>query len=148
MSDTNKIQVHVDGGSRDNPGPAALGVVFAKPLEKQYSKYLGKATNNEAEYQSVIFALEKLKSLIGKEKAKDTEVEIFMDSQLAVKQLSHEYKIESEKIIPLFVRVHNLRMDYKKVTFRHVKRENNKEADKLVNAELDKQSPNDSLFNL
>ena len=143
-----KIQIHTDGGSRDNPGPAALGVVFGAPISKDYSQYLGKKTNNEAEYEAVIFALKKLKALAGKEKIKELELEIFMDSQLAVKQLNYEYKIESSNIVPLFVKIHNLRLDYKKVSFTHVPRERNKDADKLVNMELDKRVGADSLFNL
>lgn len=143
-----KIIIHTDGGARGNPGPAALGVVFAPPISKNYSKYLGKATNNEAEYQGAIFALEKLKALVGKGKTKEAEVEIFMDSELAVKQLSYEYKINSPNIVPLFIKVHNLRLEFKSVHFTHVRREDNKDADKMVNIELDKHTHTDSLFNL
>src|SRR3989338_11453473 len=144
-----KIQIHTDGGARDNPGPSALGLVFGPPISKGYSQYLGKKTNNEAEYEAVIFALKKLKALVGKEKTKVLEVEIFMDSQLAVRQLSYEYKIESPNIVPLFVKIHNLRLEYKKVNFTHVPREKNKDADKLVNMELDRHTyVEDNLFNL
>ena len=143
-----KIQIHTDGGARDNPGPAALGVVFGPPINKDYSQYLGKKTNNEAEYEAVIFALKKLKALVGKEKVSELEIEIFMDSELAVKQLSYKYKIESPNIVPLFVKIHNLRLGYKGVSFKHVTRDKNKDADKLVNMELDKHSGGDSLFNL
>ena len=62
--------------------------------------------------------------------------------------LHYEYKIESSNIVPLFVKIHNLRLDYKKVSFTHVPRERNKDADKLVNMELDKRVGADSLFNL
>ena len=144
-----KIDIHTDGGARDNPGPAALGVVIGPPISKNYSNYLGKKTNNEAEYEAVIFALKKLKALVGKNKTKDLEVEVFMDSQLAVKQLSYEYKIESPNIVPLFVKIHNLRLAYKEVSFTYVPREENKDADKLVNMELDKHTHSEnSLFNL
>lgn len=144
----NKIEVHVDGGSRGNPGPAAAGIVLGPPLNKHFSKYLGKATNNEAEYTSVIEALKKIKATLGKEKIKDLHVEVYMDSQLAVRQLSYEYKIQSSNIIPLFIKIHNLRVDFGKVTFKHVPREKNKDADKMVNIELDKQGGMDNLFNL
>ena len=144
----NKIQVHVDGGSRGNPGPAAIGVAIGPPINKGYSKYLGKATNNEAEYQAAIFALEKIRSLVGRTKVKNLAVEIFMDSQLAVKQLSGEWKIEGATIVPLFVKAWNVRLDFGEVFFKHVPREENKEADKLVNRELDKHTFTDSLFNL
>ncbi|OGZ61784.1 MAG: hypothetical protein A2932_01580 [Candidatus Spechtbacteria bacterium RIFCSPLOWO2_01_FULL_46_10] len=142
------IKIHTDGGARGNPGPAALGVVIEAPFSKSYSKYLGKKTNNEAEYEAVIFALSKLKALIGREKTKHADVEIFMDSELAVKQLSYMYKIESPNIVPLFVKIHNLRLDFKNVRFTHVKREQNKEADKMVNLELDKYTHTDTLFDL
>ena len=144
----NKIRVHVDGGSRGNPGPAAIGVAIGPPINKGYSKYLGKATNNEAEYQAAIFALEKIRSLVGRTKVKNLAVEIFMDSQLAVKQLSGEWKIEGATIVPLFVKAWNVRLDFGEVFFKHVPREENKEADKLVNRELDKHTFTDSLFNL
>lgn len=143
-----KINIHTDGGARGNPGPAALGVVYGAPINKQYSDYLGKKTNNEAEYEAVIFALKKLKALLGKGKTKDLEVEIFMDSELAVKQLNYQYKIESQNIIPLFVKIHNLRLDYGNVHFTHVPRAKNKDADKLVNIELDKHGGGGGLFNL
>lgn len=144
-----KIKIHTDGGARNNPGPAALGVVIGPPINKNYSSYLGKKTNNEAEYEAVIFALKKLKALVGKDKTKDLEVEVFMDSQLAVRQLSYEYKIESSNIVPLFVKIHNLRLAYKRIDFIHIPREKNKDADKLVNMELDKHTYiKDSLFNL
>src|SRR3989338_1753260 len=142
----NKIQVHVDGGSRGNPGPAAIGVAIGPPINKGYSKYLGKATNNEAEYQAAIFALEKIRSLVGRTKVKNLAVEIFMDSQLAVKQLSGEWKIEGATIVPLFVKAWNVRLDFGEVFFKHAPREENKEADKLVNRELDKHTFTDSLF--
>ena len=83
------IKIHTDGGARGNPGPAALGVVIGAPFNKNYSQYLGKKTNNEAEYEGVVFALGKLKALVGKNKTKEAEVEIFMDSELAVKQLNY-----------------------------------------------------------
>lgn len=142
-----KLELYTDGGARGNPGPAAIGVVIGAPLNKNYSKYLGKKTNNEAEYEAVVFALQKTKSLLGKDKIKDLEVRVFMDSELAVKQLSYEYKIESPNIIPLFIKVHNLRLNFKKVNFTHVPREKNKDADKLVNIELDKHTHSGSLFN-
>ena len=140
------IEIHTDGGARGNPGPAALGVVIAAPFNKNYSQYLGKKTNNEAEYEGVVFALSKLKALVGKEKTKKAEVEVYMDSQLAVRQLNYEYKIQSPNIIPLFIKIHNLRLDFGNVHFTHVPREQNKDADALVNQELDRQTGKGSLF--
>lgn len=138
----NKIIVYTDGGSRGNPGPAALGVMIADEhgkTVKTYGKTLGKKTNNEAEYAAVIFALEKVKALFGKDKIKNMAVEVRLDSELAVKQLSHQYKMEEERLQPLFMKVWNLTIDYGGVNFVHIPREKNWEADRLVNEALDKE---------
>ncbi|MEX2008334.1 MAG: ribonuclease HI family protein [Candidatus Spechtbacterales bacterium] len=140
------IEIYTDGGARGNPGPAAAGVVIGAPYNKSYSQYLGETTNNIAEYQAVILALEKLRALVGKGKTKSTDVTVFMDSQLAVQQLSGRYKVNSENIIPLFIKIHNLRVDYRSVAFQHVPRAQNKGADKMVNQELDKHEGSGSLF--
>ncbi|MBI2123894.1 MAG: ribonuclease HI family protein [Candidatus Wildermuthbacteria bacterium] len=105
-----KFIVHTDGGSRSNPGPAAIGVVIANEKGqklKEFGEYLGMATNNEAEYTAAIFALKKIKSLWGKENAKKSEVDMFADSELLVKQMRGEYKIENAKIQPLFLELWN-----------------------------------------
>ncbi|PIR43948.1 hypothetical protein COV23_02510 [Candidatus Wolfebacteria bacterium CG10_big_fil_rev_8_21_14_0_10_31_9] len=133
-----KIIIYTDGGSRNNPGPAALGVYFID-FNKEYSEFLGTATNNEAEYQGVVFALKKAKQLIGKENAKKTEIEIKADSELIVKQLNGEYKLKEEKLIAPFIEIWNLKQEYKKVSFTHIPREQNKKADLMVNKELDNQ---------
>lgn len=140
MENNEKIITYTDGGSRGNPGPAALGTVICDSdgkIIKEYGQVLGRKTNNEAEYEAVIFALKKIKQLLGKEKARKMLVEMRMDSEFVTKQLNGEYKIEEERMIPLFVAVWNLRMDFAKVTFNHVRREQNKEADRLVNEALD-----------
>jgi ribonuclease HI len=135
-----KIIVYVDGGSRGNPGPAAIGVLFCNEKEicfKKFSEYLGKMTNNEAEYKAAIFALKKFKSLFGKKLAKETEIEIRSDSELLVNQMSGKYKILEKTLQPLFLELWNLRLDFKKVKFKLIPRKKNKEADKLVNQTLD-----------
>ena len=135
-----KFIVYTDGGSRGNPGPGALGVVVKDEKEKvlkQYGQTLGEVTNNQAEYQAVVFALKKLKSLIGKEEAQKATVEIRSDSELLIKQLRGEYKILDEKIQPLFLTVWNLRIDYHKVILTLILREENGLADSLVNESLD-----------
>jgi len=138
-----KISIYTDGGSRGNPGKAAIGVVFVNEknqIIKKYSDYLGdNFTNNEAEYKAVIFALKKFKALFSKELAKNTEVTIFSDSELLVKQLNGEYKVLDEKIQLLFLEVWNLKFDFKSVKFKLIKREKNKEADRLVNEALDQE---------
>lgn len=131
-----KLITYTDGGSRNNPGPAACGVVILDEKgETIYtgSKFLGTATNNEAEYGALIAALTKAKELGGK------EVACHLDSELVVKQLNREYKVKDEKMKELYARVIKLTLDFDKVAFIHVRREKNKLADKLVNAELDKQ---------
>ncbi len=136
-----KIIIYTDGASRGNPGKAAMGVVFCnekREVIKKYSEYLSdKATNNEAEYNAVIFALKKFKLLFGKQLAKNTDVEIRSDSELLVKQLNGEYKILNDKIQPLFLEIWNLRFDFKSIKFKSLGRDKNKEADRLANEALD-----------
>ncbi len=131
-----KIILYTDGGSRGNPGPSALGV-YIETLDKRYGEFLGTKTNNEAEYAAIVSALKKVKSLLGKERAKKTGVEVRMDSELACRQLKHEYKIENEKLQPLFLSVWNLMLDFGKVEFVHVPRERNQEADAEANKAMD-----------
>jgi ribonuclease HI len=145
-----KIIIYTDGGSRGNPGPAAIGIIFCnekgQPIKK-YSEYLGdNFTNNETEYQAVIFALKKFKALFGKKLAKNTDVQVRSDSELLVRQLNGKYKILDSKIQPLFLEVWNLKFDFKDVKFRLVSREKNKEADKLVNEALDRETSNQKLL--
>ncbi len=135
-----KLIIYTDGGSRGNPGPAALGVYITDGKGnkiKEYGEKLGIKTNNEAEYQAVIFALKKVKQIFGKEKTKKMEINFRMDSEFVMKQLNGFYRIEEERMFPLFIAVWNLKMDFAKVTFSHVPREKNKEADRLVNKALD-----------
>lgn len=144
-----KIIIYTDGGSRGNPGPAAIGVVFCNEkgeVIKKYSKFLGRKTNNEAEYQAVIFALSKFKQLFGKKLAKNSEVEIRTDSEFLFSQLKGKYKILDEKIQPLFLKVWNLKLDFRKVRFRLIPRTKNKIADALVNEILDKEKRTQKLL--
>ncbi len=131
----NKIVFYSDGGSRGNPGEAALGVYFPV-LEKEFSEYLNIATNNEAEYKAIIYGLKKAKRFAG-EDHKKTAVEIRADSELAVRQLNGEYKMKDEKLIPLFIEIWNLKTEFKNVLFVHIPREENVRADTMVNRELD-----------
>jgi len=144
-----KIIIYADGGARNNPGPAAIGIVIKETRdkgqgEKEYSKFLGQATNNEAEYQAVIFALKKVKQLIGKGKSKGAEIEIKSDSELLINQLNGRYKIKEKNLVPFFIEIWNLKQDFGEVKFVQVPREENKRADLLVNKELDAQ--NNTLF--
>ena len=130
-----KIKIYTDGGARGNPGPAGIGVVVYDVNDNiidTKSEYIGEATNNQAEYRAVIAAME----LISKYEV--DEIDFFLDSELVVKQLNREYKVKNKGLAPLFVKVYNNILKYKKVTFTHVRREFNKEADKLANIAMDK----------
>ena len=124
-----KLTIFTDGGARGNPGPAGIGVVIKENGRtiKEYGKYIGETTNNQAEYRALISALETAKEM-GAE-----EVNIFMDSELIVKQVKGEYKVKHPGLAPLFLKLHNLRMGFKKFSVAHIRRERNTEADALVN---------------
>ena len=129
-----KLISYTDGGSRNNPGPAACGLVLQDELGNvvhQAGQYIGTATNNEAEYQALLLALEKAKELGA------GEVRCHLDSELVVKQLNRQYKVKDEKMKALFARVNQACLAFDKVEFVHVRREQNKLADKLVNEALD-----------
>lgn len=127
-----KAIIHTDGGARGNPGPAGIGaVVKIGDQQWEFKKYIGKTTNNQAEYQALI---------LGLEKAKDhgaVEVDCFLDSELVVKQMKREYKVKDKDLAIQFVKVWNLMAEFKKVTFHHIYREKNKLADQLVNEAID-----------
>ena len=102
MGATQKIIIYTDGGSRGNPGEAAFGFVIrdgAGHIIKKHGERLGVKTNNEAEYSAVIFALKKAKALFGKEKTKNTNVEVRMDSEFVCKQLNGEKNKEAERMV-------------------------------------------------
>lgn len=132
-----KLIIYSDGGARGNPGPAGIGAVIydeEKNIVHEISEYLGETTNNQAEYRAVIAAIEKLKEF------EVDELNFFLDSELVVKQLNGQYKVKNEGLAPLFVKIHNARQSFKKVTFSHVRREFNKEADALANKAMDRKS--------
>ncbi|MBI5732350.1 ribonuclease HI family protein [Candidatus Jorgensenbacteria bacterium] len=142
MEKDEKLIIYTDGGSRGNPGPAAIGVVVGDPSinserVKYYSEQIGKTTNNIAEYRAVIFALKKTKSLLGGDRAGETDVEIRSDSELLVSQLNGKYKVKDADLQPLFIEVWNLKQDFKSAKFNLIPREENKMADDLVNRALD-----------
>ncbi len=145
-----KIIIYTDGGSRGNPGLSAIGFVFCNEKGtqlKKYSEFLGdNLTNNEAEYQAVIFALKKFKALFGNQLAKNSEIQVRSDSELLVKQLKGDYKILDEKLQPLFLQVWNLKFDFKAIKFKLISREKNKEADRLVNEALNSQKRSQKLI--
>ena len=130
-----KLIINTDGGARGNPGPAAIGVVIWNGEAKIFAKgeYIGLATNNVAEYKALLLALSDASKLGGQ------ELEIRMDSELIVKQMTGQYKIKEPTLQILAAEALKLVKQYKNVTFRHVPREPNKDADRLVNQALDKE---------
>lgn len=129
------LDVYTDGGSRGNPGPSAIGVVIGN---KTYSQFIGKTTNNVAEYSAVIFALQKTKHLLGKKRLQNTQVKVHMDSQLVASQLQGKYRILKSELQPLFIEIWNLKFNFPHIEFEYIPREQNKKADHLVNEALDK----------
>ena len=131
------VRVFTDGGARGNPGPAGIGVVIQDASGKQleaFGEYLGETTNNQAEYRAMVAALTRAKAMGA------TEVAAFADSALLVKQLHREYRVKNAGLAPLFVQVWNLAQSFASCTFRHVRREQNKGADAMVNAAIDARS--------
>lgn len=139
-----KLILYTDGGSRGNPGPAGVGVFITDEKGNKmngFSKAIGTRTNNEAEYEAVILALQKVKHLYGKDKVKNFEIEFRLDSQLIARQLGGKYKMEAEHLWPLFMKIWNLRVELglsgEKMKFVEIPREKNKEADALANEAMD-----------
>ena len=129
-----RVVIHTDGGSRGNPGPAAAAFVLddaAGHRLRARAFFLGKATNNVAEYTAVVRALESARELGA------TDVAISSDSELLVRQLSGQYKVKSDLIRPLFEQVNALRAQFSRCQIRHITRDKNKDADRLVNQALD-----------
>lgn len=137
-----KIEIFTDGGSRGNPGLAGIGAVLNLDGKiKKYSEFIGEnKTNNEAEYQALIFALKKVKQLVGKQGSKLASLECYADSELMVRQLNHQYKLSNENIQKMFIEIWNLMLSFKEVKFFHIPREKNKEADLLANKAMDEVS--------
>ena len=124
------------------PGPAATGIVVynsdnQKILES--SSYLGRATNNQAEYQALILGLGQIQKMVSdKVLLTETNVTAYLDSELVVKQLKGEYRVKNKGLQPLVEKALKLTLDFNQVNFFHIPRHNNKEADRLVNQELNK----------
>ncbi len=128
-----KIIAHIDGASRGNPGPAAAGFILTDPVGSQSQAkafFIGRATNNVAEYTALVKALEAAKR-IGAE-----QLTVFSDSELLVRQINGRYKVKSEQIRPLFRQAVDLLGEFENWKVRHITREKNKEADELVNQAL------------
>lgn len=132
-----KVVIHTDGGAKGNPGPAAIGVVIDIGGDiKEYHQAIGRTTNNVAEYRAVLFALQKLKQLLGKDDARKAHIKLKTDSELVTKQINGKYKVKNEQLKALFIDLWNLLQDFDNITISSIPREQNDAADKLVNKAL------------
>lgn len=125
--------MYADGGAKNNPGPAAFGVVFKDENDNelfQHSESIGETTNNIAEYRALLYALRNAK------RYHPEKVKIFLDSKLVVRQMQGKYKIENEDMQKLFLQCWNKKLEFDQIEFTHIPREKNNEADELVKKEL------------
>ena len=130
-------RVNIDGGSRGNPGPAAYGVVIRNPrgeVVARLKKYIGRTTNNVAEYYGLIAALDYAQS------NNVRALHIESDSELLVKQMRGQYKVKSADLQPLFERAKKMSHSFASFRINHVYREQNREADALANEAMDEVS--------
>lgn len=144
-----KIFINTDGGSRGNPGPAAVGIVFADESDKvlyTYKEFIGSdKTNNEAEYEALIRAFDILSKSkwLQEHDGQGGEIMCRLDSKLVVEQVLGNYKVKQDHLKVLISKVHDFSDRHQvKVSFIHVPREKNKLADKLVNEALDERKQN------
>ena len=129
-----KVTVHVDGGSRGNPGPAAGAAVITGPggeVLDEAMEVLGTQTNNVAEYRGLLLGLRRAQELGA------TEVDVVNDSELVAKQVNGAYKVKHEAMKPLFLEALDLLRGFERWSMRSVPREQNADADALVNQALD-----------
>jgi len=138
---TIQATLHTDGGSRGNPGPAGIGYVLKIEGGETHERgaYIGETTNNQAEY----LALQRGLELAGEKKV--NSITCYLDSELVVKQLRGEYRVRHQDLLPVYTAVKKVAATFNRISFNHVRREKNAQADALVNTALDKQlkkSPN------
>jgi ribonuclease HI len=131
------LRLYTDGAARGNPGPAGLGLVIEDEDGTRLwggCRYIGTATNNKAEYLALIDGLRKAAEW------KPERLEVFMDSELVVKQMAGQYKVKSPDLAPLHRQALTLLRDFPRATLRHVPRERNKGADALANKAIDEKA--------
>lgn len=124
----------IDGGARGNPGPGGYGVVLEDGNGKvlaELSRYLGRCTNNVAEYSGLLAALEKALEL------RAANLRVFSDSELLVRQMTGQYKVKSPDLRPLYEEARRLSRKFANFRIEHVRREQNRAADKLANRAMD-----------
>jgi ribonuclease HI len=133
MSDAHLLTIHTDGAARGNPGPAAYAYVITREGQAAVEEHgtLGETTNNIAEYTALVRALERAQALGGR------RVLVLSDSELMVKQMRGDYKVKHDGLRALFEQAQRLAASFDSVSYRHVRREQNKRADELCNQALD-----------
>ena len=137
MSRSERVVVHVDGGARGNPGPAAAAAVATVPggdVVGERRLYIGEATNNVAEYRAVLLGLELARDLGA------SDVEVVNDSELVSKQIGGQYKVKHSGLKPLHLDALRALREFERWQVRSVRRESNERADALVNQELDERA--------
>ncbi len=125
---------YIDGGARGNPGPAGCGVFIQDQKGETLittARYLGETTNNVAEYNGLLVALETAQEI------QIEKLEIRSDSKLLVEQMKGNYKVKSPNLIPLFLKAQKLAHQFENVVYTHVRREQNRKADRLANEAMD-----------
>ena len=128
------LTLHSDGGSRGNPGPAGAGAVLYDDQGQEVaalSRYLGRTTNNEAEYQALLMGLKRAQELGAQ------RLTVKMDSELIVRQLEGQYRVKAPGLKPMYAEAKRLLQGFASVTILHVRREFNKRADELANQAMD-----------
>lgn len=131
-----KLTIYTDGASRGNPGPSSYGFTISDEKGKllyEEGRYIGKTTNNVAEYTAVLAALKYIKKM----KLKPSQVELFADSKLVAEQLSGNYKVKAKHLKPIIEQIKILSVELGGVAYAHVRRFQNTIADKLANLALD-----------
>jgi ribonuclease HI len=132
-----EVRVNVDGGSRGNPGPAAIAAVVQDgngEVVEERSEAIGTATNNVAEYRALLLGIERAAALGAR------RLELIGDSELIVRQVNGDYKVKDEALRELHRQVRKALEGFDQWSIRHVRRDDNAEADRLVNEELDRTS--------
>lgn len=139
-----EFTLYADGGARGNPGPAGAGAVVFDSLGKrvvEVSEYLGVATNNIAEYEAVIRGLKALVDAFPQGHFSSTSLVIKMDSKLVIEQLKGAYKVKHPNLVPRYLELKNIiARNFPRISFVHVPREQNKDADELANHAMDRGS--------
>lgn len=134
MTQFDELVIYTDGASRGNPGEGGAGIVLENidgKVVTTVQRYLGLVTNNVAEYQALLIALETASEFNAK------RIRLFLDSELVVKQIKGEYKVKNSNIKPLYEVIRATLSKFEAVEITHIPREKNKKADLLANAAID-----------